>query len=412
MRCSFCSTIHSNEVIDMLFKNRTLFAMLTLALIMIGCSSRPVSSPVAVPTATPSTTVPTVAPTVAPTIAPTPIPTSTPNTASMSKTLLVTHSKSDYMSFLDPATGQFEKLTVGKAPFAIAVGPNHRAYISTAEGVAVVDTQQRKRIALVPYQAADAIGKPQYGEYRPGGMGIAVSPDGKFVYVGVYLTGRGAGRGVKSQLEIMDAEKLAMTGIVAVGVRPFDVVTSIDGREVYSIDHDSYSVTAVDPVQLKARTLEAAPFGKGGFEKPHYAAVRADGRLLLPYQGRGLVVLDPASGKYETKPLTGNTHQEGVALTADGEQLLIVGIGAAGSATGKPNLTVLDVGTYAERIFPLDRVHQMVAASADGRYAYLTGGVTYADTGWDGMTVVDLVSGDVRDFEVPDYPLDVQLLSE
>ncbi|MZQ83986.1 hypothetical protein GQF01_17880 [Paenibacillus sp. 5J-6] len=379
----------------MLSKNRALFAMLTLALIVVGCSSQPASAPVAVPAETTAAT-PTAAP--------------APTTVPAQETLLVTHSKSDYMSFLDPAAGQFAKLTVGKAPFAIAIGPNHRAYISTAEGVAVVDTQQRKRIALVPYQAADAIGKPQYGEYRPGGMGIAVSPDGKFVYVGVYLTGRGGG--VKSQLEIMNAEKLAMTGSVAVGVRPFDVVTSPDGREVYSIDHDSYSVTAVDPVQLKARTLDVAPFGKGGFEKPHYAAVRADGRLLLPYQGRGLVVLDPASGKYEMKPLTGNTHQEGVALTADGKQLLIVGIGAAGSATGKPNLTVVDVESYVEKIFPLERMHQMVATSADGRYAYLTGGVTYADTGWNGMTVVDLVSGAVRDFELPDYPLDVQLLSE
>lgn len=410
MRCSFCSTIHSNEVIYMLSKNRALFASLALALIVVGCSSRPAPSSVASPAAdlgkpaTAPVAVPTATTIATPTAAP------APTTLPVAETLLVTHSKSDYMSFLDPAAGQFAKLTVGKAPFAIAEGPNHRAYISTAEGVAVVDTQQRIRIALVPYKAADAIGKPHYGEYRPGGMGIAVSPDGKFVYVGVYLTGRGGG--VKSQVEIMDAEKLAMTGSVAVGVRPFDVVISPDGREVYSIDHDSYSVTAVDPVQLKARSLEVAPFGKGGFEKPHYAAVRADGRLLLPYQGRGLVVLDPASGKYETKPLTGNTHQEGVALTADGKQLLIVGIGAAGSATGKPNLTVLNAGTYSEKILPLERMHQMVAVSADGRYAYLTGGVTYADTGWDGITVVDLVSGAVRDFEVPDYPLDVQLLTE
>ncbi|NOV01646.1 hypothetical protein GC097_16645 [Paenibacillus sp. LMG 31457] len=379
---------------------------------LVGCSSQPEASTGSASSATPST-----APSAAPiaSAAPTPdaaMPSPSPAPVSgEATTLLVTHSKSDYMSFLDPVTGRFNKLTVGKAPFAIAVGPNHRAYVTTAEGVAVVDTQQRKRLALVPYRAADTIGKPQFGEYRPGGMGLAVSPDGKSVYVGVYLTGRG-GDGTKSQLEILDAEKLVMTGSVAVGVRPFDVVTSLDGNEVYSIDHDSYSVTAVDPVQLKARTLEAAPFGKGGFEKPHYAAVRADGRLLLPYQGRGLIVLDPVSGKYETKPLTGNTHQEGVTLTPEGKLLLVIGNGAAGSASGKPNLTVLDVNTYAEKIIPLERMHQMVATSADGRYAYLTGGVTYADTGWNGMSVVDLASGAVRDFEVPDYPLDVQLLSE
>ncbi|MDQ0917890.1 YncE family protein [Paenibacillus sp. V4I5] len=374
----------------------TILTPLTLLLLLIGCGSRPdAAAPV------PTTSAPS-APSTTPANSPKPTNTSPPDASET--ILMVTHSKSDYISFLNPASGSLEKLIVGQSPFAIAEGPNHRAYVSTAEGIAVVDTQLRKRVALVPYQAD--VGKPQFGEYRPGGMGIAVSPDGRFVYVGVYLPGRS-----KSQLEIMDTDNLTMTGSVSVGIRPFDVVTSLDGREVYSIDHDSYSVTAIDLASNKARTLEVAPYGRGGFEKPHYAAVRSDGRLLLPYQGRGLVVLDPVSGKYETKPLTGNTHQEGVALTPDGKQLLIVGIGAAGSATGKPNLTVLDIAAHAEKIIPLTRMHQMVSSSSDGRYAYLTGGVTYADTGWNGMTVVDLQSGAVRDFEIPDYPLDVQLLS-
>ncbi|NOU89045.1 hypothetical protein GC102_25335 [Paenibacillus sp. LMG 31460] len=380
----------------------TILTPLTLLLLLIGCGSRTDAAVGSNITAT-SAPVPTPSvPSTTPVVSPKPTNTTPPDASET--TLMVTHSKSDYLSFLNPASGSFEKLIVGQSPFAIAEGPNHRAYVSTAEGIAVVDTQLRRRVALVPYQAD--VGKPQFGEYRPGGMGIAVSPDGRYVYVGVYLPGRS-----KSQLEIMDTENLSMTGSISVGIRPFDVVTSLDGREVYSIDHDSYSVTAIDLANNKARTLEVAPYGRGGFEKPHYAAVRSDGRLLLPYQGRGLVVLDPVSGKYETKPLTGNTHQEGVALTPDGKQLLIVGIGSAGSATGKPNLTVLDIATLAEKIIPLARMHQMVATSADGRYAYLTGGVTYADTGWNGMTVVDLESGAVRDFEIPDYPLDVQLLS-
>lgn len=385
------------------FSFLTILTPLTLLLLLIGCGSRPdaaVGSNIAataVPAPTPSV------PSTTPVVSPKPTNTTPPDVSET--TLMVTHSKSDYISFLNPASGSFEKLIVGQSPFAIAEGPNHRAYVSTAEGIAVVDTQLRRRVTLVPYQAD--VGKPQFGEYRPGGMGIAVSPDGRYVYVGVYLPGRN-----KSQLEIMDTENLSMIGSVSVGIRPFDVVTNLDGREVYSIDHDSYSVTAINLDNNKARTLEVAPYGRGGFEKPHYAAVRFDGRLLLPYQGRGLVVLDPVSGKYETKPLTGNTHQEGVALTPDGKQLLIVGIGSAGSATGKPNLTVLDIAAHAEKIIPLARMHQMVASSADGRYAYLTGGVTYADTGWNGMTVVDLESGAVRDFEIPDYPLDVQLLSQ
>ncbi|MGO4272360.1 YncE family protein [Paenibacillus sp. TAF58] len=281
----------------MLRKNLSFMSILTpltLLLLLIGCGSRPDaavgSNIAAASTPVPTPSVPSIAPEVSPK------PTNTTPLDASETTLLVTHSKSDYISFLNPASGSFEKLIVGQSPFAIAEGPNHRAYVSTAEGVAVVDTQLRRRLALVPYQAD--IGKIEFGEYRPGGMGIAVSPDGRFVYVGVYLPGRS-----KSQLETMDTEKLSMIGSVTVGIRPFDVVTSLDGREVYSIDHDSYSVTAIDLASNKARTLDVVPYGRGGFEKPHYAAVRSDGRLLLPYQGRGLVVLDPISGKYETKPL-------------------------------------------------------------------------------------------------------------
>ncbi|NOU92124.1 hypothetical protein GC093_02590 [Paenibacillus sp. LMG 31456] len=321
---------------------------------------------------------------------------------SQSFNLLLTNSSSGYISFLDPEKGTLDKLDVGKSPFGISLASSGTAYISTAEGIAVVDTKQRKRLALVPYQSQ--IGAVQYGEYRPGGMGIAVSPDGRYVYVGVYLKGK------PNQLEILDTEKLVIVGSVPIGIRPFDVVVSKDGNEVYTIDHDSYSVTAVNPATRSTRTLDVAPFGRGGFEKPHYAVVREDGRLLLPYQGRGLVILDPKSGEYETQPLTGNTHQEGLALTQDGKKLLIVGNGAAGSATGKPNLTVLDVTTMAEQIIPLNRVHQMVASSPDGRWAYLTGGVTFAETGWDGLTIVDLKTGSTKEITVSDYPLDIEII--
>ncbi|WP_282938462.1 hypothetical protein [Paenibacillus sp. RC67] len=319
--------------------------------------------------------------------------------------LLITHSKSDYISFTDPEKGVTDKIVAGAFPFGIALyDVDNRAYVSTAEGIAVIDTQKHKRVALVPYQSA--IQEVKFGEYRPGGMGIAVSPDGRYVYVGVYLPGKA------SQLEIMDTEKLVMISSVSVGIRPFDVVVSLDGSEVYSIDHDSYSVTIVDPQKRTARKVNVAPFGKGGggFEKPHYAIVREDGRLLLPYQGRGLVVLDPATGQFETQPLSGNTHQEGVNLTADGKKMLIVGNGAAGSATGHPNLTVLDIGTMEEQIIPLSRTHQMVVSSPDGQLAYLTGGVTFADTGWDGLTVVDIAKGTTRELALPDYPLDIEIL--
>jgi DNA-binding beta-propeller fold protein YncE len=318
--------------------------------------------------------------------------------------LLITNATARHVSVVDPAGGVLERIEVGAAPWGIARAWDGRTYVSTAEGLALLDAAGRRR-ALVPYQAQAQIDPTRTGEYRPGGMGIAVAPDGRRVYVGVYLAG-GA-----SSLEVFDVERGEWVGTVPVGVRPFDVVASRDGRQVYSIDHDSYSVTAVDAATLVARTLSVAPFGRGAFDKPHYAAIAPDGRLLLPVQGRGLVKLDPATGRSDVLPLTGATHQHGVAVAPDGRTLLIVGTGPAGGANGDPSLTLYDLATDAETVLPLRRPHERVAVSPDGRWAYLTGGYLLGG-GWDGLTVVDLLRRTTEEIPVPDRPLDAVPLTQ
>jgi len=318
-----------------------------------------------------------------------------------SPTLIVTNAQARQISFVDPTQGVIEQVEVGAAPWGLALAPDHRLYVATAEGIAVVDVRERKRLVLVPYRTA--IGEPQWGEYRPGGMGIAVSPDGRQVYVGVYLPDR------SSQLEILDTLQLTITGVAPIGVRPFDVLVSKDGRQIFTIDHDSYTVTVIDPLTLQTRTLAVAPLGNGAFDKPHYAALDSAGRLWLPYQGQTLVTLDPISGQFTTTALTADTHQHGVAFTPDGRTLLIVGTGAAGGAQSGTNLTLFDRQTMAEEVLPLARPHEKVVVSPDGRWAYLTGGYLLPG-GWDGLTIVDLQSRTLTELAVPDRPLDVVLL--
>jgi DNA-binding beta-propeller fold protein YncE len=316
--------------------------------------------------------------------------------------LLVANATGRHLSIVDPVGGVVERIEVGAAPWGIALGPDGRAYVSTAEGLAVLEAGGRRRRALVRYQSQEQIDPSRTGEYRPGGMGVAVSPDGRRVYVAVYVGGG------PSRLEVFDAERSTWIGSVPVGVRPFDVLVSRDGRQAYSIDHDSYSVTVVDAATLATRSLEVAPVGRGAFDKPHYAALAPDGRLILPVQGRALALLDPASGALEQIPLTAETHQHGLALAPDGRTLLIVGTGPAGGAARAPSLTMLDLASRAETVVPLGRAHERVAVSPGGRFAYLTGG--YLLGGWDGITVVDLQQRTTKEIAVPDRPLDVRLL--
>ncbi|WP_394816993.1 YncE family protein [Streptomyces griseus] len=306
-------------------------------------------------------------------------------------TLLVADFGSDTVTFVDPGrdgSGEggapIASVKVGTAPYGLVVGEDGRAWVATAEGVAVVDTRQRTRLALVPY--ATESGPVTTGEYRGGGMGIALAPDGKHVYVGVNVPG---GDGT---VEVIDTATREVTGTAPVGMRPFDVDVSPDGREVYATGHDSFDVTAVDARSLETRRMEVAPYGTegglGSWLKPHYAVVRpADGKLLLPFEGERLAVLDPRTGKVTVERMTADTHQHGAALAPDGT-LLVVGTGPIGPDDEDPSLTVR-TPDGRERVVPLDGPHEDVAVSEDGRTAYVTGGFTRDGYG-NGITVVGL----------------------
>lgn len=309
------------------------------------------------------------------------------------------------MTFVDPGRGAVASVTVGRAPYGLAVGADGRAWVATAEGVAVVDTRTRVRVALIPYRTGT--GPVTDGEYRGGGMGIALSPDGAHAYTGVNVPG------TTGVLEVLDTARREVTAVVPVGRRPFDVDVSRDGVEVYVTGHDSFDVTVVAADSLSPRRIEVAPYGTegglGSWLKPHYAVVRpSDGKLLLPFEGERLAVVDPRTGRTGIEPMTADTHQHGAALTPDG-RLLVVGTGAVRPGDGRgPSLTVRSPDG-AERVHPLQGPHEDVAVSRDGRTAYVTGGHT-RDGYWNGITVVDLDSGATRRLAAGARPLGIAVL--
>ncbi|MFF7296111.1 hypothetical protein [Streptomyces sp. NPDC008265] len=320
-------------------------------------------------------------------------------------TLLIADFGADTVTFVDPRRGATGSVTVGRAPYALAVGADGRAWVATAEGVAVVDTRTRQRLARIPHRTAT--GPVTDGEYRGGGMGIALSPDGTRAYVGVNVPG---GNGV---LEVVDTATREVTAAVPVGRRPFDVDVSRDGTEVYVTGHDSFDVTVVRADTLRPRRIEVAPYGTEGrtdsWLKPHYTVVRpSDGKLLLPFEGERLAVVDPRTGRTAIEAMTADTHQHGAVATPDGG-LLVVGTGAVRPGEGKgPSLTVRSAdGT--ERIVPLQGPHEDVAVSPDGRTAYVTGGHT-RDGHWDGITVVDLGTDATRRLPAGTRPLGIAVL--
>lgn len=337
---------------------------------------------------------------------PTPIPTPLP-AAAPAPVLLATLAASDGLAIVDPdaAAPVLDVVTVGRAPWGVAATPE-TAFVSTGEGLAVVDLATRTRSALVPYlhqPDPDRDGADRFGEYRDGGLGIAVSPDGARVYVAVHRWPDPA------WLEVFDVRSGTFTGSADVGIRPFDVLADPDGAWVASIDHDTSTVSLVDPASLAVRQIEIAPFGNfglAGWEKPHYAAITEDGRLALPFQGLVTVLLDPATGETERIEAAANSHQHGTTTAPDG-RLVSAGTGAFGTATGGANVAFLDPTSGAELVWPLERPHETVAIwrpAAGGPWeAVLAGGFT-RDGWWDGLTLVDPATGSSREIALEGRP--------
>lgn len=321
--------------------------------------------------------------------------------------VLATEASSNALAVINPgnrANPVVDEIMVGAAPWDVTVHtPTRRAFVSTAEGVAVVDLEERRRTALIPY--GHPAGTISFGEYRNGGTGIVVGPEGKYVYVAVVVAGG------NTVLEKIDVDSQQVMDSVDVGLRPFDILISDDGSEVYTIDHDSFTVHVVDTASMTARRIEVAPFGTegglGSWEKPHYGAVREDGKILLPYQGLALAILDPDSGNIRVKDMSANSHQHGTGISPDGSTLAVIGTGSFGNATGGPNLTLREVGTGKEKIIPLDRLHETVTFWTDpatGREkVLLSGGYTRAGY-WNGITVVDVESHRTYGIPVPHRP--------
>lgn len=374
---------------------RSLLALPAILLLgVLGCAPEPVPEPRPGPTHEPAESTPAPTETAAPQD---PAP----------ELLLASLAQSDAVAVIDPAAPEgegVELIPVGAAPWGVGThtsdGGATTAYAATAEGLAIVDVAAGERTALVPYsQPASTV---SYGEYRPGGLGLAVSPDGARVYVAV-TTGSG-----DAVLDVVDTASAKVIGSAPVGMRPFDVLVAPDGSWAATVDHDSFTVTVVDAATLAPTVHEVAPFGTVGglasWEKPHYGAVASDGTILLPYQGQIVVGLDPRTGETRTVTSEANSHSHGTALA--GSRLLTVGTGAFGSATGTPNLSILDMETGTERVLPLALPHETVTAwqdAAGAEYAAVAGGNTRAE-GWDGITLVSLDDLSTRELPVAGYP--------
>lgn len=275
---------------------------------------------------------------------------------------------------------------VCRGPWGVAAAPDGRAAYAACEGEAV-------RVRLP--DLAIAARYPLDGT----GMGIAVSPDGGALYVGVH-------RGAVDHLLILALPGGEPLKTIPIGKRPFGLTLASDGR-LYVPNHDSFSVTVIDTVtRVALRDIPVDVLQGGAYEKPHYAVVTPDAsRLYLPFEGKVLAEVATATGEVRRHPLAIQAHQHGIAITRDGSHVLTVN-----NREGAHSLSLIRIPEAREvRRIPLASAHEQVVLSPDGRKAYLSGGFLLGG-GADVVTVVDLEAGRVSaSLPVPGRPLGLAL---
>lgn len=140
-------------------------------------------------------------------------------------------------------------IDVGAAPRRIAFAPDGRdAYVTTARGLAVIDTAKGEVAGKVPGV--------------PDAQGVAVSADGSRVY---------ATRPDADLLYVVDAARRAVTRRVEAGAEPWAVAVTPDGRKVYVADMNSDSAGVYDATGR--RHLADVPVGR----RPASVAATPDG---------------------------------------------------------------------------------------------------------------------------------------
>jgi YVTN family beta-propeller protein len=170
------------------------------------------------------------------------------------KTVWITGETDHDLTVLDAETGmKATSVKVGMRPRSVGFLPDATRAYSTNEAdgtLSVIDVASRKVIGTIKLP----------GEAKP--MGIAVTRDGKTIYVS---TGRAG------QVVAIDAAADSVTGSVTVGKRPWGVALTPDGTKLYTANGPSNDVSVVDTKTLTVtKTIPAGgvPWGVAIGPKP------------------------------------------------------------------------------------------------------------------------------------------------
>jgi DNA-binding beta-propeller fold protein YncE len=260
------------------------------------------------------------------------------------------------LSALAPA-----KVAAGTAPIAVAISPDgHSAYVANFTGGEVNGSVSQYDVGAGGLLSAKA---PATVPVAPKPVGIAVSPDGRSVYV----TG-GEVNGRVSQYDVGASGALSVKAPAQVpaGAEPVGIALTPDGRSLYTADLHGYlaqfGVGAGSAIS--AKTPEFVFTGLG---------TEPSGLALLPDQGpiAAFSALPASAGSPTAFDGSASTDPDGSVARYDWS----FGDGASAANTGpRPTHVYASAGSYTVRLTVADDAGCSTAFVFTGQTAYCNGG--------------------------------------
>ncbi|WP_313888625.1 YncE family protein [Mycolicibacterium sp. CBMA 226] len=269
------------------------------------------------------------------------------------------------VSVIDTATNTAgSPISVGNQPEGVVVSPDGtRLYVTNYGGtVSVIDTATNT-----------VIGNPIPVDHP---YTVAISPDGTRLYVPSSVA-------QGNTVSVIDTTANAVIGgPITVGRVPFGVAVTPDGKHVYVANATDGTVSVIDTATNKV-VGEPISAGTG----VNFLAVSPDGaRIYVTSQADNSVsTINTATNTIIGNPIS-IQHPYTLAVSPDGSRLYVVGNMQAPGGTSQNTVTVIDTATNTIIGNPINVAEypQGIAVSPDGTRVYVAGSygsLSVIDTG-------------------------------
>ena len=257
----------------------------------------------------------------------------------------VSNNNSSTISVIDTVSRTVVPVNVAAPPIGIAVTPDGKYVYVTSPGPIMNNNGfTGNTVSVINAATNTPVGLPI--EVGTGPIGIAITPNGKFAYVGNNRSGT---------ISVIDTATNTISGsIVDATGHPIGVAVTSDGRHAYVANNGSNSVSLIDTATNQLVQSIALPAGS---TSPAGVAITPDGKYVYVTAMNNnnnnrviagtVSVISTATNAIVGDPITVGNSPLGIAVTPDGKYVYVANTNLFnGNNSGTPgSISVISTAT-------------------------------------------------------------------